>query len=93
MEHADYRAFPSWGVFWLGLLREGRYLDAVLGRERRDPLHVCLLPEDDWPAIAFDRPTDLLEEALVEAPWRLGYQHPAHVLPHAPVCMKGSLGK
>lgn len=70
----------------------GWYLDAVLGRDRHDPPQVWLLLEDERPAITVHRFTDLLEETLVQAPRRLGYQQPPDALTNVLVGVQRALG-
>ena len=55
-------------------LCDGRwYLDAVLGRDLRDPSHVCMILEDGRPHLTVHRLlTDMLKEVLVQTTRRLG---------------------
>src|SRR5215204_2778051 len=67
------------------------YLDAVLGCDLHDPPHVWLALKDQRPMIStVHRLFHLLEEALVQAPRCLGYQHPAYAVIDVLVGMQGA---
>ena len=72
------------------LLWAGRYLDAIRSRDLHDPPGGVLTLEDERSPITVHRFTYLLEEPLVQAPGRLGYQHPAHALAYDPVGVQSS---